>query len=77
MYNSFMYNSIKYFEDELRTALRSKTKQDFEEIVDRIKSCLEDEAGLKRISIARGYILSNWMAVKLRMRHQNGAKEVD
>lgn len=67
-----MYNSIKYFEDELRTALRSKTKQDFEEIVDRIKSCLEDEAGLKR-----GYILSNWMAVKLRMRHQNGAKEVD
>ena len=49
-----MYNSIKYFEDELRTALRSKTKQDFEEIVDRIKSCLEDEAGLKQIAISRG-----------------------
>lgn len=60
--------------DELRTAIRSKTKQDFEEIVDRIESCLEDEAGLKRIAIAKEYILSNWMAAKLRLRHQNGVK---
>lgn len=47
-----------------------KTTQDFEKIVDRLKSCLEDEAGLKRIE----YILSNWMAAKLRLRHQNGVK---
>ena len=51
-----------------------KTKQDFEEIVDRLKDCLENEAGLKRIAAARDYILSNWMAAKLRLRHQNGVK---
>ena len=60
--------------DELRTAIRSKSKQDFEEIVERLKECLEDEAGLKRIATARDYILSNWMAAKLRLRHQNGVK---
>ena len=62
------------FWDELRTAIRSKTKQDFEEIVDRLKDCLEGEAGLKRIAAARDYILSNWMAAKLRLRHKNGVK---
>lgn len=71
---SHMKDRKEYALDELRTAIRSKTKQDFEKIVDRLKSCLEDEAGLKRIAIAKEYILSNWMAAKLRLRHQNGVK---
>ena len=71
---SHMKDSREDALDELRTAIRSKTKQDFEEIVDRIESCLEDEAGLKRIAIAKEYILSNWMAAKLRLRHRNGVK---
>lgn len=71
---SHMKDSKEDTLDELRTAIRSKTKQDFEKIVDRLKSCLEDEAGLKRIAIAKEYILSNWMAAKLRLRHQNGVK---
>lgn len=60
--------------DELRTAIRSKTKKDFEEIVERLENCLENETGMKRITDAKEYILSNWMAAKLRLRHQNGVK---
>ena len=60
--------------DELRTAIRSKTKRDFEEIVVRLEGCLESEIGLKRIADEE-YILLNWTAAKLRLRHQEGVKE--
>ena len=56
-------------------AIRSKTKQDFEEIVDRLEDCPVDETGLKRIATGREYILSNWTAAKLRLRHQNRGKK--
>ncbi len=71
---SHMKDSKENALDELRTAIRSKTKQDFEEIVDRLEGCLVDETGLKRIATARDYILSNWTAAKLRLRHQSGVK---
>ena len=60
--------------NELRTAIRSKTKKDFEEIVDCLEGCLENEIGIRRIAEAKEYILSNWTAAKLRLRHQNGVK---
>lgn len=69
---SHMKDSKEDALDELRKAIRSKTKQDFEEIADRLEGCLEDETGLKRIATAREYILTNWTAAKLRLRHQNG-----
>ena len=47
--------------DELRTAIRSRTKKDLEEITRRLEGCLEDETGRKRIAEAREYILSNRM----------------
>ena len=47
--------------DELRTAIRSRTKKHFEEITRRREGCLEDETGRKRIAEAREYILSNRM----------------
>lgn len=71
---SHMKDSREDALEELRTAIRKKTKQDFEEIVDRLESCLENETGLKRIAEAKEYILSNWTAAKLRLRHQNGVK---
>ena len=73
---SHMKDSREDALNELRTAIRSKTKQDFKEIVERLESCLDEdeEAGLKRIAAAKDYILSNWMAAKLRLRHQNGVK---
>lgn len=71
---SHMKDSREDAADELRTAIRSKHKKDFEEIVERLEGCLEKETGLKRISEAKEYILSNWIAAKLRLRHQDGVK---
>ncbi|NCC19335.1 MAG: ISLre2 family transposase [Bacteroidia bacterium] len=71
---SHMKDSREDAADELRTAIRNKTQKDFEEIVERLEGCLENETGMKRIAEAKEYILSNWMAAKLRLRHQNGVK---
>jgi len=71
---SHMKDSREDAADELRTAIRSKNKKDFEEIVERLEGCLESEVGIKRITDAKEYILSNWTAAKLRLRHQEGVK---
>lgn len=71
---SHMKDSREDAANELRTAIRSKTKKDFEEIVERLEECLENETGMKRIADAKEYILSNWTAAKLRLRHQEGVK---
>lgn len=60
--------------EELRTAIRSRSKKEFEEIVCRLEGCLEQKAGLKKIAEAKAYILSNWSTAKLRLRHQDGVK---
>lgn len=65
---------ITYVLDELRTAVRSKNKKDFEGIVERLEGCLKNEEGTDRIAEAKEYILSNWTSAKLRLRHQNGVK---
>lgn len=57
---------------EIREAIRDRTKADFEEIAGRAEACLENEAGRERVKEAREYILSNWTAAKLRLRHQDG-----
>ena len=71
---SHMKDSREDAADKLRTAIRSKSKKEFEEIVERIEGCLENETGIKRIVDAKEYILSNWTAAKLRLRHQDGVK---
>ena len=71
---SHMKDSREDATDELRSAIRSKKKKDFEEIVERLEGFLENETGMRRISDAREYILSNWSAAKLRLRHQNGVR---
>ena len=71
---SHMKDSREDAADELRNAIRSKTKKDFEEIVERLEGYLENETGRKRMADAKEYILSNWMAAKLRLRHQEGVK---
>lgn len=71
---SHMKDSREDAATELRAAIRSKTKKDFEEIVERLEECLENETGMKRIADAKEYILSNWTAAKLRLRHQEGVK---
>lgn len=71
---SHMKDSREDAAEELRTAIRSKTKKDFEEIVDRLEGCLNGDTGLKRMENAREYILSNWSAAKLRLKHKDGVK---
>lgn len=71
---SHMKDSREDAANELREAIRSKRKREFEEIVDRLEGCLETEVGFTRITEAKEYILSNWMAAKLRLRHQDGVK---
>lgn len=69
---SHMKDSQEDAADELRKAIRSKTKKDFEAIADRLESYLEGETGLKRISEGKEYILSNWTAARLRLKHKDG-----
>ena len=71
---SHMKDSREDAAEELRAAIRSKTQKDFEKIVERLEECLETETGLKRITEAKEYLLSNWTAAKLRLRHQDGVK---
>ena len=73
---SHMKDSREDAADELRNAIRSKTKKDFEEIVGRLEGYLENETGRKRMADAKEYILTNWMAAKLRLRHQEGVKGI-
>ncbi len=68
----------------LRAAIRSKNKEDFIVLVEQLKEYLEGEISCdnmlwhnkryKRMDEAREYILSNWSAAKLRLRHQDGVK---
>lgn len=71
---SHMKDSREDAANELRTAIRSKNKNDYEEIVERLEGCLKDEIGLKRITDAKKYILTNWTAAKLRLKHKDGVK---
>ena len=71
---SHMKDSREDASDELRAAIRSKSRKDFEGIVARLEGCLENETGLKRMAEAKEYILSNWTAAKLRLGHQDGVK---
>lgn len=71
---SHMRDSREDAAEELRTAIRSKTQKDFEEIVDRLEACLSGETEIKRMEQAREYILSNWSAAKRRLKHKDGVK---
>ena len=71
---SHMEDSIEDAKREIYTAIRNKTKDDFKEIVSRLEDCLKDESGLKRIKENSDYILENWTAAGLRLKHKEGIK---
>ena len=71
---SHMKDSRKDAADELRESIRSKNKEDFKELVERLEGYLEGETGLKRMRKAEEYILSNWTAARLRLKHKEGVK---
>lgn len=60
---------------ELKTAIRRGTKEDLYEIVERLKSALSEESvetGTRRLEQSRDYILENWGAARLRLKHKDG-----
>lgn len=69
---SHMKDSREDAADELRRAIRSKNKSDFSDLVDKLEGYLPGETGKKRMEEARAYILSNWMAAKIRLKHKDG-----
>ncbi len=71
---SHMKDSQEDAKEELYKAIRNKTKKDFQDIVKQLEDCLSDEVGLKRITEAKEYILSNWTAARLRLQHKEGVK---
>lgn len=69
-----MKNSREDAADMLRTAIRKGTKKEFIELAERLEGYLKEGNGQERMAKARGYILSNWTAAKLRLKHQEGVK---
>ncbi len=64
---SHMEDSTEDAKAELRAAIRSGTKREFEEVVDRLKNNVSSESGRKRLEESEKYILSNWMAARRRL----------
>lgn len=69
---SHMLDTAEDARAELRNAIRKGTKEDFREVVERLKLSMETDSGLKRLEKASEYILSNWTAAKYRLRHKEG-----
>ena len=58
--------------DKLRRTIRRGTKKEFKELADCLKGYLPKEESVRRIDEAAEYILSNWTAARLRLRHKEG-----
>ena len=56
---------------ELCKAIRSKNKEDFLEITQRLLGCTSNEKVIKRITESAQYILDNWTAAKRRLKHRD------
>lgn len=57
---------------ELYDSIRNGSKEDFLEVVEKLRWCNPTEKDLRRINDAANYIASNWTAAKLRLRKQDG-----
>ena len=68
---SHMKDSIDDSKAELYEAIRKNSKQEFKEIVERLKNALPDESGEKRIRDNSEYILNNWTAARTRLIYRN------
>lgn len=69
---SHMKDSTDDARREIYRCIRRGTKEEFAEIVERLRDCLKTEVGNKRLDDSRDYILSNWTAARLRLLHKEG-----
>lgn len=71
---SQMLDSQDEAKERLRESIRRGEKESFNRKVDELEGYLETEAGMERMEKAREYILSNFEAAKIRLKHNNGVK---
>ena len=71
---SHMLDSADDARRELCKAIKNGTKEEFNEVMERIAGCASTETGLKRIEESRIYILNNWTAAKIRLSNRKTAK---
>ena len=69
-----MLDSQAEARDELRRIIRRGNRKEFEAKVIELESYAGDRSRLERMEAGKEYILSNWMASRLRLRHQEGVK---
>lgn len=72
---SHMKDSIEDAQKELYDAIRTDKQEEFIKITERLKDALNDEvreAGNKRINEGKDYILNNWVAARVRLKHKEG-----
>ena len=58
--------------EEFRKTIRNQTKKEFRELVDKQKKEMPKWRKQAKVEEAAEYILSSWMAAKLRLGHKNG-----
>ncbi len=58
--------------EEFRKTIRNQTKNDFRELVEKQKKGMPKWRKRAKVEEAASYILSNWTAAKLRLKHKNG-----
>ena len=71
---SHMKDSQTDAADELRKTIRSGTKTGFMELAEQLEGYLIGDTGRERMEEAKTYILSNWTAAKIRLKHKDGVK---
>lgn len=69
---SHMKDSKDDAKRELKDTIRSRTKSDFEAFAERLTWYAQSDSDVERIEKSKEYILSNWTAAKLRLRHKEG-----
>lgn len=69
---SHLKDSTEDARRELYQVLRHGTKDEFRTLVEKIRGCLPDETGGRRIDEAANYFLENWMPARRRLLHYEG-----
>lgn len=57
---------------QLRQAIADQTKEGFKNLVEEQKGYIKGGCGSNRIDTAAEYLLSNWVAAKLRLKRKEG-----
>lgn len=71
---SHLLDSAEDVRTELMKSMKNGTKQDFEAVIEKILRVTEGEAAIKRVNGSKDYILSNWSAVKVRLKNRDTIK---